>query len=150
MSIKVMDKPEKPLFHAITKHWQGDGYVLQFLPQYEVEACKCITNLLPYLQHGKNMAEIRELNKHFTAAAVTCSKLCHWDEEQCMVISMQDHMLEGCNDEVDSDYDIINPKVKIMGLQELLDATSKPSTKAVGSSSSQDQAGKTGKEAGTG
>jgi hypothetical protein len=80
-----------------------------------VEAHECITNLLPYLQHGKNKAEIRELNKHFMVATITHSKQCHWGEEQHMVVSMQDHMLEGCNDEVDSDYDIINPMVKILG-----------------------------------
>ena len=132
MAIKVTDEPEKPLFHAITKHWLGDGHILQFLPQYEVEAREWVTNLLPFLQHGKDMVAVKELNKYFTAAAVACSKLCKWDEEAGMVMSMQDHMLEGCDDEADPEYDITSAQVKILGMEELLAVASNPQAAAAG------------------
>jgi hypothetical protein len=132
MAVKVMDEPEKPLFHAITKHWLGDRHILQFLPQYKVEVCKWVTNLLPFLQHRKDMVAVKELNKHFTAAAVAHSKLCKWDEEVGMAMSMQDHMLEGCDDEADLEYNITSAQVKILGMEELLAVASNPQAAAAG------------------
>ena len=91
-----------------------------------------VTNLLPFLQHGKDMVAVKELNKCFTAAAVACSKLCKWDEEAGMVMLMQDHMLEGCDDEADPEYDITSAQVKILGMEELLAAASNPQAAAAG------------------
>ncbi len=77
------------------------------------------------------MVVVKALNKCFTVAAMAHSKLCQWDEDLGMVMSMQDCMLEGCDDEADPDYDITSPQVKILGLQELLDSAAKP-TEAAG------------------
>ena len=51
MQIKAREKPHLTLFHSIDRHWQGNGHVATFIPQFEAEARMILAGLLPFLLH---------------------------------------------------------------------------------------------------
>ena len=100
METPVPGKATK-MFHSIGMGYQGQGILLNFLPQYEAEGRMMVAGLLPYLKwkHGE------WVEKYFSDSAVVRAQSSEWDEITQMVISANDKALDSLTD-VDKDLDL--------------------------------------------
>ena len=49
MTIRARHRPNLSLFHSVDAQWQGNGYVVTFVPEFESEARTVLAGLLPFL-----------------------------------------------------------------------------------------------------
>lgn len=94
MSIRSIDHPTMSLFFAVDRHWKGEGYIFNFLPQFESEARATMTSLLPYLRHMVGPGYDSHVNKFFTPSAIARAEGAVWDETSQTVRSLKDRIVD--------------------------------------------------------
>ena len=107
MSVRARNHPNLSLFHSINAQWQGNGYVVTFVPEFESEARTVLAGLIPFLRYLFSAHEER-VNAMFTPAAVERSQEATWDPESYAVLTPDDGILTNL-EEVDAKLNIQPP-----------------------------------------
>ena len=106
MAITAKENPALSLFHSVDAHWQGNGHVVSFIPQFEAEARMILAGLLTYLTfYHPDKAEAIE--SYFTTAAVERSSESKWDPVRYCIITSDDEMVDDLL-EVDTDFNFLD------------------------------------------
>jgi hypothetical protein len=114
VSIRAQESPQQPLFHSVDAQWQGNGFVVTFLPNFESEARTVIAGFIPFLQfhHPDHKDRLAAL---FTPSAVKRASEASWDPVAYAVITADDGVVDGFED-IDHDMDICPPTVLVEGI----------------------------------
>jgi hypothetical protein len=113
MAIRARSCPQFPLIHSVDAQWQGNGYVITVIPDFQSEARTVLAGFLPFLAfHYPNHHE--RLDAMFTPAAVERAQLATWDPVSHSVITAEDGILANL-EEVDADLDLNPNEVLVEG-----------------------------------
>jgi hypothetical protein len=101
------------LFHSIDPHWQGNGYIVTFLPDLEEEARMILAGLIPFLvfrfpDHSDGIKAM------FTPEAVQRAAEAHWDPTTGSVITAEDGIFTGL-EEIDMEYCLQGTDIVVEG-----------------------------------
>jgi hypothetical protein len=113
MAIRARSRPQFPLIHSVDAQWQGNGYVITVIPDFQSEARTVLAGILPFLAfHYPDHRE--RLDAMFTPAAVERAQLATWDPVSHSVITAEDGIIASL-EEVDTDLDLNPGEVLVEG-----------------------------------
>ncbi len=113
LAIRARSRPQISLIHSVDAQWQGNGYIVTVIPEFQSEARTVLAGIIPFLTfHYSDHKE--RVEAMFTPAAVERAQSAVWDPVSYAVITAEDGILAQL-EEVDADLDIAPSEVMVEG-----------------------------------